>query len=95
MIKRPLKLIAAAAFMVALGYGVATNSKISEWSSFVNLSALSSLSAESETGAAGSCTATTKCFNWAGVEVGSVSCSGNRCSRGTSSVTCDGVTTDC
>ena len=46
--KNPLKLIAAAAFMVALGYGVATNSKVSELSSFVNLSALSSVSAQGE-----------------------------------------------
>ena len=46
--KRPLKIIAAAAFMVALGYGVATNSKVSELSSFVNLSALSSVSAQGE-----------------------------------------------
>ena len=46
--KRPLKLIAAGAFMVALGYGVATNSKVSELSSFVNLSALSSVSAQGE-----------------------------------------------
>ena len=34
--------------MVALGYGVATNSKISELSSFANLSALSSVSAQGE-----------------------------------------------
>ena len=46
--KRPLKIIAAVAFMVALGYGVATNSKVSELSSFVNLSALSSVSAQGE-----------------------------------------------
>ena len=71
-------------FVVALCYGISTNSKVSELSSFINLSALSSVSAEGETGVAGSCTATTKCFNWAGVEVGSVSCSGRRCSRGTS-----------
>ena len=37
-------------FMVALGYGVATNSEVSELSSFVNLSALSSVSAQGETG---------------------------------------------
>ena len=54
--KRPLKLIAAAIFMVAPGYGVATNSKVSEWSSFVNLSALSSVSAQGEnTGGGGNC----------------------------------------
>ena len=35
MKKRPLKMIAVAAFMVALGYGVATNSKISELSSSI------------------------------------------------------------
>ena len=34
--------------MVALGYGVATNSEVSELSSFVNLSALSSVSAQGE-----------------------------------------------
>ena len=49
LIKRLLKIIAAAAFMVALGYGVSTNSKVSELSSFVNLSALSSVSAQGET----------------------------------------------
>ena len=43
-----LKIPPAAAFMVALGYGVATNSKISELSSFINLSALSSVSAQGE-----------------------------------------------
>ena len=52
-IKNPLKIIAAAMFMVALGYGVATNSKVSELSSFVNLSALSSVSAQGETGGGG------------------------------------------
>ena len=50
--KRPLKLIAAAAFMVALGYGVATNSGVSE-SGNVNLSALSGVSAQGETGGGG------------------------------------------
>ena len=49
VMKRPLKVIAAAAFMVALGYGVATNSEFSELSSFVNLSALSGVSAQGET----------------------------------------------
>ena len=39
---------AAVAFMVALGYGVATNSEVSELSSFINLSALSSVSAQGE-----------------------------------------------
>ena len=48
VVRRPLKIIAAAAFMVALGYGVATNSKVSESGSFVNLSALSSVSAQGE-----------------------------------------------
>ena len=48
--KRPLKVIAVAAFMVALGYGVATNSETSELSSSVNLSALSGVSAGGETG---------------------------------------------
>ena len=53
--KNPLKIIAAVAFMVALGYGVSTNSKISELSSLVNLSALSSISAQGETGGGGNC----------------------------------------
>ena len=48
VVKRPLKVIAAAAFMVALGYGIATNSEVSELSSFVNLSALSGVSAQGE-----------------------------------------------
>ena len=39
--------------MVALGYGVATNSEVSELSSFVNLSALSSVSAQGEEGGSG------------------------------------------
>ena len=43
-----LKIPPAAAFMVALGYGVATNSGVSELSSFINLSALSSVSAQGE-----------------------------------------------
>ena len=44
-------MIAAAAFMVALGYGVITNSEFSESgkTSNVNLSALSSVSAQGET----------------------------------------------
>ena len=50
LVRRPLKVITAAAFMVALGYGVATNSKVSELSSFINLSALSSVSAQGEEG---------------------------------------------
>ena len=48
VVKRSLKIIAVAAFMVALGYGVSTNSKVSELSSLVNLSALSSVSAQGE-----------------------------------------------
>ena len=55
VVKRPLKLMAAAAFMVALGYGVSTNSKVSELSSFVNLSALSSVSAQGEEGGNTAC----------------------------------------
>ena len=39
---------AAAMFMPALGYGVATNSEVYEWSSFINLSALSGVSAQGE-----------------------------------------------
>ena len=51
VVKRPLKLMAVAAFMVALGYGVSTNSEFSESgkTSNVNLSALSSVSAGGET----------------------------------------------
>ena len=48
MIKRSLKIIAAAMFMVALGYGIATNSEVFELSSFINLSALSSVAAQGE-----------------------------------------------
>ena len=49
--KVPLKITAAAAFMVALGYGVVTNSEVSESgkTSNVNLSALSSVAAQGET----------------------------------------------
>ena len=32
VVRRPLKIIAAASFMVALGYGVATNSEASDLS---------------------------------------------------------------
>ena len=35
LVRKPLKMTAAAAFMVALGYGISTNSKISELSSFL------------------------------------------------------------
>ena len=88
--KRPLKIIAAAAFMVALGYGVSTNSEVSESSSFVNLSALSSVSANVEEAADYSCTVSYDCGN------GKVECTGTRsCSRGSQSVTCDGNTTFC
>ena len=47
LIKRPLKLMAAASFMVALGYGVSTNSEVSESGKTgnINLSALSGVSA--------------------------------------------------
>ena len=52
VIRRPRKIMAAAAFMVALGYGISTNSGVSESgkTSNVNLSALSSVSAQGETG---------------------------------------------
>ena len=89
--KRPLKMIAAAVFMVALGYGVATNSEVSESgeTSNINLSALSSASANSEE-AYYSCTVSYDCGN------GKVECTGTRsCSRGHQSVTCDGNTTFC
>ena len=51
-IKRPLKMIAAAVFMVVLGYGVSTNSEFSESGKTgnVNLSALSSVLAGGECG---------------------------------------------
>ena len=60
VVKRPLKLMAVAAFMVALGYGVSTNSKVSELSSSINLSALSSVSAQGETGGGGN---TVTCYS--------------------------------
>lgn len=41
------------------------------------------------------CSATTKCFDWTGREVGSVSCSGNNCERGQTFVKCDGKKTSC
>ena len=55
--KRPLKIAAAVAFMVALGYGVSTDSEFSESGKTgnVNLSALSGVSAQSETGGGGNC----------------------------------------
>ena len=55
VVRRPLKITAAAAFMVALGYGVFTNSEFSESgkTSNVNLSALSGVSAQGETGGGG------------------------------------------
>ena len=51
LIKRPLKLIAAASFMVALGYAVSTNSEFSGSSgktSNANLSTLNGVSAQGE-----------------------------------------------
>ena len=50
LIKRPLKITAAAMFVVALGYGVATNSEFSESgkTNDVTLSALGSVSAQGE-----------------------------------------------
>ena len=48
VVRRPLKIIAAGVFMVALGYGVATKSEVSGSGSNVNLSALSSVSAQGE-----------------------------------------------
>ena len=76
--------------MVALGYGVATNSKVSESGSSVNLSALSSVLADGEEAADYSCTVSYDCGN------GKVECTGNHsCSRGLQSVTCDGNTTFC
>ena len=53
--------------------------------------------ASSGTGGSGgtsSCTATSKCYS-GGMEVGSVSCTGKTCSRGTGWVKCDGNTTYC
>ena len=49
-----------AAFMVALGYGVSTNSEFSELSSSVNLSALSGVSAQGENTGAGN---TVTCYS--------------------------------
>ena len=70
VVRRPLKMIAAAMFMVALGYGVATNSEVSESgkTSNVNLSALSSVSAQGEEGIPGvaRCYATTRGRPWFG-----------------------------
>ena len=50
VVRRPLKMIAAAMFMVALGYGVATNLEVSESgkTNDVTLSALGSVSAQGE-----------------------------------------------
>ena len=73
VIKRPLKVIAAAAFMVALSYGVTTNSEVFESgkTSNVNLSALSNASANVEEGDY-SCTVSYDCGN------GKVECTGTR-----------------
>ena len=90
--KRPLRVIAVAAFMVALGYGVSTNSEFSESGKIgnVNLSVLSNASANVEESADYSCTVSYDCGN------GKVECTGtSSCSRGHQSVTCDGNTTFC
>lgn len=42
-----------------------------------------------------SCTATTTCYNILGSVTGSVSCTGAKCSRTVTSVTCDGKKTNC
>lgn len=76
-------------FMVALGYGVSTNSKVSETISGVSLSALSSAFANGEDGSY-SCTVSYDCGD------GRIECTGtSSCSRGSQSVTCDGNTTFC
>ena len=50
VVRRPLKVIGAAMFMVALGYGISTNSEVFESGkiSNVNLPALSSVAAQGE-----------------------------------------------
>ena len=55
VVKRPLKMTAAAMFMVALGYAVSTNSEVFESgkTSNVNLSSLSVVSAQGEEEIAG------------------------------------------
>ena len=65
LIKRPLKITAAAMFMVAMSYGVSTNSEVSESgkTSNVNLSALSSVSAQGEIGAGRECKSDNRCWN--------------------------------
>lgn len=42
-----------------------------------------------------SCTVMSYCYNWLGQIVGSVSCTGRVCSRGSEWVKCDGVKTEC
>ena len=55
VVRRPLKVIAVAMFMVALGYGISTNSEVSGSGKTgnVNLPALSSVSAQGEEEIAG------------------------------------------
>ena len=69
VVRRPLKMIAAAMFMVALGYGVATNLEVSESgkTNDVTLSALGSVSAQGEEGSIGArCYATSRGRPWFG-----------------------------
>ena len=57
--------------------------------------ALSLFAGNGNTNPGGTCSVTSKCFSNTGVEVGSVSCSGNFRDRGFEWVECDGRRTDC
>jgi hypothetical protein len=80
--------IAAAMFFSA--------NNVSGSSSDIGLASLMNMNvahADSEGGT--TCTVTTNCYNWGGTNVGTVSCTGAKCSRDTTSVTCDGKKTSC
>jgi hypothetical protein len=61
--------------------------------SLASLTSLNEAHADAETNT--TCTVTTKCFGLTGYESGSVSCTGSKCTRTTTSVTCDGKKTSC
>ncbi len=86
----------ALALVAIIGYGINKNQNVEQLSDLAlqNVEALAQ--EEGGTGGGYSCSVTSNCFSiLSGQVLGSVSCSGKNCERGTGYVKCDGKRTEC
>ena len=89
------KVIFGIAIVFALGFSLNVD-LLHEDSNLKNFSLFSLTTMAHADGESGySCSVSTNCYNLWGALMGSVACTGTKCSRGSSWVKCDGKTTEC